>query len=270
MCMERSGGMIKINGGLIPNSWYRHEHCIMVTALLLVALLPSISCAGATIGGRTVTQPNTAQGAILAEKLELGFRALQIDLKNQRKGEPFNNSFIGSIDTLEAEQQQINPYRFFIQYALLPWAGFGLQGDHLQIQTLTSLPREIRSSDRDTDGNAEMKALMPYLFVRFPNSSPATPYAELGYALYRNDFNPHPAWYENGKRRFLLKDSSTAFLAVGVDFKLQCHFEAGLYFRSIDMDVDGSYVFLGDSRPPEAFTFEMSHYAYGASLKYVF
>lgn len=262
--------MSKNNDGLVTRSWYRHGHCRATAVLLLTALLPAIPCASAIKGWRITPRGSMAQGGFVTGKLEIGFRTLQIDLKDPRKGEPFNNSFIGSIDTLEEEQQLISPYRFFVQYALLPWAGIGLQGDSLEIKTLTSLPRERRRTDRVTDGNAEMKAFIPYLFVRYPNSRPAIPYAELGYAVYRNDFDPHPDWYENGKRNFLLKNSNAPFLAVGVDFTLNRHVEAGLYLRSIDMEVDGSYVFLGDSRPPEAFTFTMDHYAYGASLKYIF
>ena len=191
---------------------------------------------------------------------------MRFELETTRKGEPFADSFIGSIDKL-AEVQDDSLDKVFIQLAILPVVGIGIQKDRFEVKTLTTLPREDRIiADRDTDGNAVMETWLRYVFVRFPNRTCFTPFADWGYGDYDNKFNPDPWWYDNGFREFILEDSRGTFVAGGVDIALRERLSLTLYGRRTELDVDGTYYFQGDDRDPEPFTFPMSHSAYGVGL----
>lgn len=195
---------------------------------------------------------------------ELGTRSLYIDLITDKKGEPFDGSFIGSINELKADQNYL-PFHPYVQ-ALVPLEkvrlGLGLTYDELKVAT---------EDGGGGDGDVEMKAWTVYAIVVWPlEESALTPYGEIGYARYMNTFNADPAWYDNGRRNFELSDSAGLHLAIGADYVFSENWSANLYIRYVDVEVDGEYVFRGDDRPPEPFTFPMEHMAYGLGVKYTF
>jgi len=193
-----------------------------------------------------------------------GFRFMTVDLKNNVKGEPFQDSFIGSINRLEADQDfwALRPY-VQVTGKLADWLeiGVGAGWDKLVITTL----------DQNTgDGDVHMQARFLYFIASIPNPSRLTPYIEIGKGNYRNSFRPLPAWSEDGKRAFELENSTARHIAAGCDIALYEGVSLNLYVRKSDVEVDGTYIFRGDSRPDTPFTFTMEHVAYGCGLQYVF
>jgi hypothetical protein len=193
-----------------------------------------------------------------------GFRFMTIDLKKNVKGEPFEDSFIGSINRLEADQDfwALRPY-VQVSGKLADWLeiGVGAGWDKLVITTL----------DQNTgDGDVHMQARFLYFIASIPNPSRLTPYIEIGKGNYRNSFRPLPAWSEDGKRAFELENSTARHIAAGCDIALYEGVSLNLYVRKSDVEVDGTYIFRGDSRSDTPFTFTMEHVAYGCGLQYVF
>ncbi len=206
----------------------------------------------------------------LAQRLVLGSRLLALSLRDNQRGEPYKDSFIGSIDRLDAVQRDL-PDRFFVQFAVLPFCGVGFQRDRLQIKTRTTIPREFRIGDRDTDGDAVLHGDLPYLFVRWPNRTPVTPFVEYGQAKYRSHFRPNQEWYADGRREFILEPrSTTTYWGGGVEIELHRHCALDLYVRTMDLDVPGEYHFRGDDRDPEPFVFTARHVSYGVGLRALF
>lgn len=215
----------------------------------------------------SLSGPARLYHSLLAGRMEAGVRVLNLNLRKGRRGEPFDNSFIGSIDLLR-EVQDRRPNRFFLQYLLFPYLGIGHQWHRLEVQTLTSMPREQRSGDRRTDGNVIMRGRLPYLVARIPNRTLCTPFIELGRASYRNEFDPDREWYAGGRRNFILDATSRAYYwGCGVELELTENLRMDAYYRSMELEVPGEYHFRGDGREPEPFVFTMHHACYGIGAK---
>lgn len=198
-----------------------------------------------------------------AWRFEAGLRSLRMDLSNDKQGEPFNGSFIGSINELKVDQQYmpVHPYfqalKSFDEFLL----GVGLSYDSWTVAT---------EDGGGGDGNVEMDAWTIYLVGRVVADSKFHPFAELGWAMYNNDFDPDPIWYAGGRRNFVFDDAAGLHLAAGCDYLITDSWSANIYLRYVDIELDGSYIFRGDSRPPEPFVFPMEHVAYGLGLSYTF
>jgi hypothetical protein len=201
-----------------------------------------------------------AESAAARVEVSVGTRILLVELLDDAQGRPFENSFIGSIYKLDADQEYL-PLRPFVQ-ATLPAGAFrlGLGASYDQLSVATR-------DDGGGDGDVEMKGLLLYAVASCPNASAFTPFAELGAALYDNSFDPIPSWSEGGLRTFRLDDSAAPYIALGCDARLDDRWAIQLYARYADVDVDGVYVFQGDSRPPESFTFTLEHLAFGVGLQ---
>lgn len=202
---------------------------------------------------------------LLYQKLDIGVRTTQHTLHETQRGKPFEDSFIGSIDQLRLLPDESPRYHVVLRYAPIPYAGIGYQTDQLVIRTQTSLPREQRSSDRDTDGNLIIKGAMPFIFARYNWNNWIEPYVEYGRASYDNRFDPDPWWDAGGRREFVVADSKASYWSFGIGLTIYRHFLIDVYTRTVDMDVDAVYYFRGDDREPEPFTFPASHRTYGAT-----
>lgn len=208
---------------------------------------------------------------LLHQKLDIGFRTTRHKLKETDRGEPFDGSFIGSIDQLRLLPDESPSYQLVFRYAPIPYAGIGYQTDELVIRTQTSIPRERRISDRDTDGNLILKGSMPFVFVRYNILNWIEPYAEYGRASFDNSFDPDPWWFSGGYREFVVEDSTrTSYWSVGLGVTIGKHIVLDFYTRSIKIDVDAIYYFRGDDRAPEPFVFPASHRTHGftASVRF--
>ncbi len=207
-------------------------------------------------GGNTVVPASTW-------RYEAGLRSLYMDLAKSKQGEPFNGSFIGSINELKPDQQLL-PVHPYIQ-ALKPidhyLLGAGLSFDSWTVAT---------EDGGGGDGDVEMDAWTIYLVGRMTTTSKFSPFAELGWAMYNNSFDPDPTWYAGGRRNFTFDNANGLHLAAGCDYMITPNLSANVYLRYVDVELDGKYIFRGDSRPPESFVFPMEHLAYGLGLSYTF
>jgi len=202
---------------------------------------------------------------LLYQKLDIGVRTTNHELRETQRGKPYEDSFIGSIDQLRLLPEESPSYHVVLRYAPIPYAGIGYQTDQLVIRTQTSLPREQRISDRDTDGNLVLKGTMPFVFARYNWRNWIEPYVEYGRASYANHFEPDPWWYAEGRREFVVTDTRASYWSFGIGLTLYRHILIDVYTRNIDMDVDAVYYFRGDGRDPEPFVFPASHRTYGAT-----
>lgn len=195
--------------------------------------------------------------------LTVGVRFLTVNLLSDRKGRPFEDSFIGSIYKLEAEQDffALRPYVQITERfgPVIVGAGFGY--DSMEVATM---------DQGDGDGDIEIDNWMLYLVAAWPNPSRFTPFGEIGQASYNVSFKPHAYWYEEGKRNFKLDDSSSIYLAGGCDVAVSENFSLSGYLRYTDIDIDGVYVYRGDDRLPADFTFTLENLTYGLGASYRF
>jgi len=200
-----------------------------------------------------------------AFRFAIGTRILHVVLLNDTQGRPEQNSFIGTIYKIDANQDYLplRPYAQITAQAGLLDIGLGLGYDHLEVATV----------DNGTgDGDIEMKGWLIYLVAAYPNETRFTPFGEIGVASYHNSFDPIASWSDDGVRRFSLDDSRDLYLAAGCDVQISDALSANLYVRYVDVDVDGRYYFSLDSRAynPDPFTFTLEHLACGVGVKYVF
>jgi hypothetical protein len=193
-------------------------------------------------------------------KIQGGVRALYTHLMADRKGEPFNDSFIGSIYGLDADQDYL-PYRPYVQAVFYPGMGFGMSYDRLRVATV---------DDGGGDGDVVMDGFYLYLLGEYQNETIFTPYLELGYVFYNNRFDAKDSWSDNGRREFALEDSGSIYFGGGCDIDITPNWYVGVYARYVNVDVDGSFIFRGDDRPPEDFVFTMEHMSYGIGAGFRF
>lgn len=195
--------------------------------------------------------------------IEVGTRILHVNLLDDSQGTTEEDSFIGSLTGLDADQNY-SPVRPYVQ-VLLPRKnmryGVGMSYDHMEVATV---------DDGGGDGDIDMTSLHLYLVAAYTGNARISPYGEVGVAFYDNSFEPHADWSEDGKRTFKLDSSTAPYLAAGCTIRMDEHWSLDVYLRYVDVDVDGHYVFRGDERDPDPFTFTLEHLAYGLGLKYVF
>lgn len=195
--------------------------------------------------------------------VELGTRILHVSLLAATKGSPYHNSFIGSIYKLDAYQNYLplRPYAQITKRVGVIKLGLGVSYDHLKVATL---------DDSGGDGDIQMENVLFYLMAAYPNETRFTPFGEFGLSAYWNSFDPEPTWSQNGLREFDLENSYPFYLAAGCDIDIAANFSANFYVRYVNVDVDGTFIFRGDSSPPEPFVFTVENIAYGIGVKYVF
>lgn len=209
------------------------------------------------------TSPAEELKPVSSWRLEGGVRSLHMELSTEKQGEPFNGSFIGSINELKVDQQYAPTHPYIQMLTLVDQSqlGFGLSYDYWTVAT---------EDGGGGDGDVEMDAWTFYLVGRLNTGSKFAPFAEIGLSYYHNDFNPDPSWYAGGRRNFVFDNSSGIHVAAGSDYFITENLAANIYLRYVDVELDGKYIFRGDSRRPTPFVFPMEHVAYGAGLSYRF
>ena len=195
--------------------------------------------------------------------LTLGVRAFHVRLLESRQGRPYEDSFIGSIYKLEANQDTstFRPYAQVVVRIGPVFLGGGLSSAELDVTTV---------DEGGGDGDIRMDSRMQYFVAAWPNSTPLLPYIEIGKARYDNHFDPLPDWSQEGRREFQLEDSEATYVAGGCLVEVYQGLSIDLYVRRVDVDIDGIYIFRGDDRENEPFTFTLEHIAYGFGLAYTF
>jgi len=212
---------------------------------------------------RDESAPVEIQAADSTYFIEVGTRILYVELLNDSQGPAPENSYIGSITGLDADQDY-TPARPYIQ-VMIPRnnykLGVGISYDHMTVATV---------DDGGGDGDIDMTSLQLYLVAACTSHPYLSPYGEIGLAMYDNSFEPHADWSDNGTRSMHLDDTTVPYFALGCDVKIDDDWSVDLYLRYVDVDVDGEYIFKPDGRDPESFTFTLEHLAYGLGVKYVF
>lgn len=207
---------------------------------------------------------DAAAGDGRAFRFELGVRCLGVWLTEDRKGEPFHGSYIGSIYKLKAKQNwaPIHPYvqaKFATAGGV--WLGIGAAYSHLEVQTL---------DNGGGDGDIVTDAALAYLLLERPIGSWFRPYAEIGGGIAFNSFDATDDWGSGHLREFDLDNSGVFLAAAGCAFDLTSHISLDAHVRYLYGEVDGKYIYRGDSRPDTDFTFPISHVAAGIGASYVF
>lgn len=208
----------------------------------------------------TVLESEISRFRLADLEITAGMRILHVSLLSRKKGDPFEDSFIGSINELKANQDYA-PLRPYIQVTFpikMARVGAGAGFERMSVATM---------DQAGGGGDIRSDIWSVYLVTSYPNSSRFTPFGELGWSAYRNRFDPLPEWHRGGLCNFELDNSSALHVGLGCDFRIAEHFFINLYARYADVDVKGVYIFRGDERPPDPFKFTLEHIAYGAGVQ---
>ena len=196
-------------------------------------------------------------------KLEIGTRINHIVLLDDKRGEPYNGSFVGSVTQLREDQDYL-PVRFYVQYKFWSYLGIGASYDKVGAEAGDWGLHGPGTGG--ADGTVELSGPLLYLLGCYPNSTRFTPFCELGAALYSADFEGDAGW--GGGKEMVLEDKNGFYCALGCDCRLHDWWSINIYGRYVNVDVDGVYNLNGDYREDVLFT--MSHLAFGIGAKYTF
>ena len=193
-------------------------------------------------------------------RLEIGTRMEYFTLLEDKRGEPYHGSFVGSITMLK-EDQKYSPTRFYAQYRITPFFGAGVSYDRIGAEAWDS---------GGTDGTAVLSGPLFYVRGCYSNSTMYTPFCELGTAFYSAKFCNSSDWGQAGNKRFDLdlENSLGYYGAIGCDIQVQDQLAIDLYGRYMHVNVDGVYYLNGHKRDDIIFT--MSHLALGLGVKFSF
>ena len=205
--------------------------------------------------GQQKAGPAASSETLSLEGLEAGTRILLVTLLEDKRGEPNNGSFVGTVTMLK-EDQSLIPFRPFIQYSFSPCFGVGLSYDRVAAEAW---------DQEGTDGTTVLTGPLVYLLGRYPNESQFTPFCELGVAKYDVRF---AAVSGRKNKDFVLEDPQGIYMALGCDMLLLENWSIDFYGRYMNVDVDGDYYLNGEWWSPILFT--MSHLSLGAGAKYTF
>lgn len=198
-------------------------------------------------------------------RFELGVRCLGVWLTDDHQGDPFHNSFIGSIYKLKAKQNwaPINPYlQVKADVGGGAWLGVGATYSRLKTETL---------DNGGGDGDIVTDAALAYVLLERPFvNGHIRPFVQVGGGIAFNDFDAIGSWGAGGMRSFELDDAPAFLVAGGCAFALAYGFSVDAYVRYLRCEMDGTYVYRGDARPDTDFTFPISHVAAGVGVSYVF
>ncbi len=205
--------------------------------------------------------PEPAPDAERRFRFELGIRSMGAWLTDDRQGEPFHGSFVGSIYKIKAKQNWVPIHPFAQLSFALPgglWLGAGATYSHLDVETL---------DDGGGDGDIESDLVLGYVLLEYPVAR-LRPYAEAGCGRAFNTFDADASWSAGGRREFVLEDSTAWMAGGGIGVAVTDRFTVDAHVRYVHFDVDGTYEFHGDSRPDTDFTFTPSYVAAGVGVSY--
>lgn len=195
------------------------------------------------------------------DRIEIGVRLPQVTLLDDRQGQAYSNSFIGSITRLENESV-FWPPRLFIQARANTWLAAGASVDRMRIGLW---------DHGGTDGAVDLDGWLIYLQGRYPGWTFGFPYLEAGWAHYRADFDADPAWSRDGTHDFLMDSAAGPYLGGGFALNLRGRWMLDLYARWMDIKSDGRYVNSADaSWRPIPFTLTLEHLMAGLGVLYHF
>ncbi len=202
-------------------------------------------------------------------RFDVGTRATSYALKETKR--PPSNHFLGSINTLD-EDQDYAPFKVFLNYWPVQWAGVGITREKFSAVTLTEEPGEVTY----TDGTFELDGPIFYLTFALPNKTPVTPFVEFGRMNLSASFESNPAWANahriQGYQNLVVREVNGGDMwAVGCDIHIKKGWSCNLIYREIKADIVVDHVLLGSlnqsnsNRP-----FDLSSSFVGGGISYRF
>ncbi|MGA0334466.1 MAG: hypothetical protein ACO3N7_05505 [Kiritimatiellia bacterium] len=202
----------------------------------------------------------------LSEKLQIGLRIQSFSLstpteENFDADGNFTGGFLGSIYQLEEKQDYVPT--LYLRYIFTPYVAMVFSWESLEVETRTK-------SSLGTDGSFIYSGPNFHVEGRYPNESPVTPYASLGFGMLSGDVDYNPEWHQNGRRNFD-PDSTTALLiTLGGQWAINEKWALDFYARYMDADFDVTYSLAAESTPRGTYNFPLENWAYGAAVLYRF
>ena len=218
-------------------------------------------------------EPESTLPAWIKDHLEIGTRITWFSLRDDKR-DPLSGidgapgSFYGSINQLDTVQNYL-PLKLFVDYKFCPYGGIELAWDYFSVRTITQV-------DGHTDGDLNLMGPMLSVFVRCPNSTPLTPYAGLGVAYYRVNFDENPDWHAPpGRPEIQTMDFDHTyglFCYGGLLWTFADHWSADLYVRYTKLqDAEGTHWGGPDGSDYNGSpSFPLSNVAAGLGVRYSF
>jgi len=204
--------------------------------------------------------------AYLAYKLEIGARIKHFTLLNDKKGEPYENGFFGSVTQLREDQSYFSP-NLYIQYKIIPFLGIGVAYDKFCMDAGDWGIHGFGTGG--SDGQVALSGPLFYVFGCYSNNTKFTPFCELGFAVYSASFNANPSWYDNGFRNAKLDGVNGFFLTCGCDLQVHEYAAIDIFARYMNIsDVKGEWFLMGEKEGD--ITLTPSYLAVGIGAKFMF
>jgi hypothetical protein len=197
-------------------------------------------------------------GQYVAGRLDAGLRLTQFILLNDKSGDPYRGSFVGTLTRLR-EEQEYWPPEIWLEYEIVPTVGMGIAYDNFEVGLWDA---------EGKDGTADLHGPLLYAVKRFANESRCTPLAELGLAGYFVRFRERSGWDDLGVKQFVLEDSLGFFGALGCDIEFPPNWAVNLYGRWMVLEVDGAF-YVQDYKDADV-RLTLSHLACGVGVRYSF
>jgi hypothetical protein len=202
-------------------------------------------------------------------RLVVGTRVTSYGLKEKKR--PPSNHFLGSINTLD-EDQDYAPFKAFLNYFPVRWGGVGVSYEKISAVTLTEEPGETTY----TDGTFTIDGPIFYGVLALPNRTRVTPFVELGMMVPSGSFDANSAWANaHGIQGYQTLDvrevNGGEMWAVGCDIRVKEGWSCNLIYREIKADIVVDHVLLGSlnqsnsNRP-----FDLSSSFVGGGVSYCF
>lgn len=216
------------------------------------------SAAKAELGHDRLPPAQENEIGLIMNRLEVGTRMTYFVLLNDTRGQPFHNSFVGSITKMK-EDQDLMPTKIYVQYKIRPCFGMGVSYDRLGAEAW---------DNSGTDGTAYLSGPLLYVLGCYPNSTAFTPFLELGTAFYSAHFVNSSGWGQAGNKKMILDNSQGYYIAFGCDMQVTKQLAVNLYGRYLSAVDFGVFMLNGQKR--EDIIFTTSHLAFGLGAKYCF
>lgn len=240
------------------------EPVVTNAPVVTAPIVPVVTNVPPTVG--ETPEPTRAQ-LWSAASWQIGTRYTEIQLQDNRRGEPSNGSYFGTITGITEEQDGF-PNKAYVQYRLFKspvW--LGVSYDHVVARTMDDSDGDGQPDMGGSDGNEELQGVIPYLQAAWDNKTRLTPYVQAGLGFYQAKFVPN-SWGANGRRYVEASGNVMGIeLAGGLSVRLYKNLSADLFAKYMDIDdITGDWFYNYGRNYGGPFVMTMSYVAYGAGL----
>ena len=193
----------------------------------------------------------------------VGTRYLLDSLQDRHRGTEFNGSFVGTLTELKNKQDDV-PDKLFGQGRIMDspvW--IGVSYDRVLAKTWEG--NRPAGLPGNTDGNVDLRGVIPYVQGEWDNSTPFTPYLDAGPCFYQSKFDADSNWANGGQRQISLGNAKGWEVSGGTGIRVYKNWSADLYVRYTHInDVAGIFYNFGRFQGNAVFT--MSYLAVGVGV----